>query len=160
MFHRLKAPPLMLGLAIALGAGACKDTTTRDPEPDIATLQLTIGTPSAQVVTVASNPACQVTGGSIVLPVNTTVSVAASFRNTAGAADPIANDPAVFRLSGDAGAELEPSPPSIVWARTGPFSGTLRGSATTTGSVEVAAFHIDEGHEDWGPCTVPLVVTP
>jgi hypothetical protein len=152
-------------LLAALAAASCKDTKTQpEPEPEIETLRLTVGGASAATITVASNPGCAVTGGPITIHQNVTTTISASFRNAAGDADPVANDPATFRLSGSDnphGSEPAPTPATITWTRTGPFAGTLRGTATTTtGSVQFSAFHIGEGHEDWGPCAVPITVAP
>ena len=144
-----------------LATAACKDTNGAEEEPDISSLRLTIGAANAQTVTIGSNPGCSVTGGPITIPINTTVSVTGSFLNSANSPDPVANDATVFRMSGNDGAEIAPTPTTIVWTRTGPFTGTLRGSAaTTTGSMQVVAFHLEEQHEDWGECTVPITVTP
>lgn len=151
-------------LAAALTLASCKDVSDPEPEPEIETLQLTVSTPNPQTITVATNPGCAVTGGPITIPINTTVAISASFRNAANQPDPIANDPAIFKLTGSdnpSGAEPAPTPATIVWTRTGPFAGTLRGSvATTAGSVQFSAFHLEEEHEDWGPCTLPITVTP
>ena len=148
-------------LALA-GLGACLDTTDPDEEPDIAAMQVVVGTGAgAQTVTV-SRIGCQASG-SVALTVNVTTPIAVTFLNTAGQADPVANDPALFRLAGDAdvegGPEPAPTPTTIVWARTGPFAGTLRGSATTTGSVALSAYHLEEGHADFG-CALPIMVNP
>ena len=148
--------------AIALVAAACNDTTDPEPEPDISTMRITIGSGGGvQTVNVSAN--CAVSAP-IALTMNTTTPVAVVFLNAAGQPDPIANDASVFRLAGDAdvagGPEPAPNPSTIVWARTGSFAGTLRGSASTlTGSVALSAFHLEEGHADYG-CAVPVQVSP
>jgi hypothetical protein len=162
MISSMKLESLVVAIA-ALTLAACKDVSDPDPEPEIETLRLTVSTPNPQTITIATNPGCAVSNGPITIPINTAVAVSASFRNAAGQPDPIANDFTAFRLSGSdnpTGAEPTPSPSTIEWTRTGPFTGILSGSAATTGSVQFSAFHLEEGHEDWGPCTVPITVTP
>lgn len=157
--------PLVLGATLALAGGGCESTGDPEPEPQIATMRLTIGGSQTVNVTGQSAP-----GGScvasqpIAIARNATTTIAASFLNAAGQPDPIANDPGVFRLAGSdnpAGAEPAPTPNTITWTRTGSFAGTLLGTvATTSGSVLLSAFHLEEGHADFGPCAVPITVTP
>jgi len=152
----------LLPVAAVLAFGACKDTTDPDHEPDVASLRLTIGGTGGQVVTIATNPGCAVTGGPITLPANQARTMTATFLNDAGDPDPVANDATEFTLAGNTGqADPTPSPASITFARTGAFSGTLTGTtATTAGTMFVSLLHSEEGHEDWGPCSVPITVTP
>lgn len=151
-------------LPAALLALACRDTTHDEHKIDVQTMRLTIttaGSTSSQTVTVASNPGCAVTGGPIALTVNQPRTVAAAFLNAAGAPDPEANNPAEFQLAGGTGQpNPTPTPASITFNRTGAFSGTLTGSAATTGSVFLSLLHPREGHADWGPCSVPITVSP
>ncbi len=153
----------LVALALALAVGACDDTDpVGEAEPDIVTMRITVGTAAPATVNVTVDGCVE--SGPIMIPINTTVPITVVFLDAAGQPDPIASDPTVFRLTGsDAphGAEPAPTPATIVWARTGQFAGTLRGSAaTTTGSVFFSAFHEEEGHEDAGPCEVPITVTP
>ena len=150
-------------LVAAAAVMACKDTT--DPhEVDVASLRLTIATPgtaNTQTVTIASNPGCAVSGGPIALTVNQARTVTATFLNGAGTADPVANDADEFQLAGGEGENNPtPTPGTITFTRTGAFSGTLTGSAATSGSVFFSLLHLEEGHEDWGPCAVPITVSP
>lgn len=149
-------------VAALFAAVACSDTTNPKPEPDIASMRIVVGS-GASALTVNVSGSC-VASQPISITVNTTTAMTVTFLNAAGQPDPVANDPAIFRLAGNAdvpgGPEPAPTPTSIVWARTGPFAGTLRGSvATTSGSVALSALHIDEGHADFG-CNVPIVVGP
>jgi hypothetical protein len=143
-----------------LALTACKDTTDPDHEPDVATLRLVVGTTNAQTVTVATG--CAVTGGPISLTVNQARTVSATFLNASGQPDPVANDADEFQLAGGEGqADPVPSPSSITFTRSGPFTGSLTGTAATTaGSMFVSLLHPVEGHEDWGPCAVPITVSP
>ena len=157
-----KSASIALAIALLTVAG-CKDVSDPEPEPEIESLQLMVFAPNPQTITVATNPGCAVTGGPITIPINTDVEISASFLNAAGQPDPIANNLLIFRLSGSntpTGAEPAPTPSTIEWTRIAPFRGTLRGSVATIGSVQFSAFHLEEGHEDWGPCTVPITVTP
>ena len=153
---------LMLGSLFAVAA--CKDTTDPEHEIHVESLRLTIGTPgsaSTQIVTIASNPGCAVSGGPIALTVNQAHTITATFLNDEGEADPHANDPEEFRLAGGEGqADPTPTPASITFSRAGAFSGTLTGTTATSGSVFLSLLHPEEGHEDWGPCSVPITVAP
>lgn len=151
-----------LALVLALAIGACDDTDPVEAEPDIVTMHITVGTATPATVNVVVDGCVE--SGPITIPINTTVPITVAFLTTGGVPDPIASDPTIFKLTGNDtphGAEPAPTPASIVWTRTGQFAGTLRGSAaTTTGSVFLSAFHMEEGHEDAGPCEVPITVTP
>ena len=141
--------------------GACRDTTDPEPEPEVASVRLTIGGTTLQIVTIATNPGCAVTGGPINLTVGQARTLAATFLNDAGDPDPVANDAATFKLGGNEGqADPTPTPGTITFSRTGAFTGTLTGSAATSGTVFLSLLHVEEGHEDWGPCSVPISVSP
>lgn len=159
MFDIAKRASLVLCAILAVTA--CKDTADPEPEPDVSSLRLTIGATNAQTVNVATNPGCAVTGGPITLKVNTPTAITGSFLNAGGTADPIANS-SDFRMAGTTtNGEIAPTPNTITFTRTGNFSGTLNGTATTTaGSASFALVHIEEGHADWGPCTVAISVVP
>jgi hypothetical protein len=157
---------LILPIAVlaAMTISACQDTSDPEPEPEIATLRLTVGTGAgAQTVNVAE--ANCAASAQIMLTINTTTPISASFLNAAGQADAIANDPDIFVLAGATSVggttvapEPVPTPSTITWARTGSFAGTLRGTATTTtGSVTFSALHIEEGHADF-ECAVSIRV--
>lgn len=149
----------LIPLAAALLLGACKDTTEPEDEPNVAALRLTVGTTNAQTINIATG--CVVSGGAINLTANQARAISASFLNAAGQPDPIANDAGEFQLGGNTGQnDPTPTPSSITFSRTGAFSGTLTGTATTTGSVFLSLLHIEEGHADWGPCAVPISVSP
>ena len=154
--HGTRRAALLFGFALA----ACQDTMDPHEEPDIASMRITVGT-GAQTVNVSGSCAAS---APIALTLNATTPIAVVFLNAAGQPDPVANDASEFRLAGDAlvagGPEPAPTPTTIVWTRTGPFAGTLRGSAATqSGAVALSAFHIEEGHADYG-CSVPITVSP
>lgn len=159
MFHRRNH--LALPLAFLMTIAACKDTADPEPEPEIVTMRITIGTGTAQTVNVAKS-GC-VASNPIVLALNATTAITISFLNAAGQPDAIANDPATFRLAGAATAttvapEPVPTPSTITWARTGTFAGTLRGTAaTTSGTATFSALHVEEGHADF-ECAVAIIV--
>lgn len=163
MFERKKLLTLATACALAMTATACDDDPIAvEEEPEIAVLRLTVTPTGGTAQTVNITKAGCAQSAPIALTLNNTATVSASFLNAAGQPDEIANDPDDFRLAGDAdvanGPELAPTPTTIVWTRTGAFAGTLRGSAaTTTGSVKVSGFHIEEGHADFG-CTATITV--
>lgn len=155
---------LPMAFIAAVTLSACDDTIDPDPdEPSIATMRIVVGSGgSAQTVNVART-GCSATGGPVTLSLNVTTPVAISFLNAAGQPDAISNDATIFRVAGatigtTTAAEPVPTPGTITWARTGNFTGTLRGTAaTTSGSVTFSAFHIQEGHPDF-ECAVSITV--
>ena len=150
----------LLMIASLFIVAACKDTSDPDHEPDVATLRLTIGSTNPQTVNVATG--CAVTGGPINLTVNQARTITASFLNAAGQPDPIGNDAEEFQLGGNTGqSNPTPTPSSITFTRTGAFTGSLMGTtATTGGSVFLSLWHTEVAHPDWGPCAVPITVSP
>jgi hypothetical protein len=166
MIARQKTWMLPLAFVAALTLSACEDTNDPPPEPEIDAMRIVVSPTGAasQTVTVAKD-GCVRTGNPITLALNTTTPIAISFLGEDGQPHDEANDPAIFtaagatpQAGGSPAAEPAPTPASIVWARTGSFAGTLRGSAaTTTGSVTISALHIEEGHADF-ECAVAITV--
>jgi hypothetical protein len=153
-------------LPLAAFALACNDTTDPEPEPEIATMRILVGTGANQQTVNVAKSGCVRTGNPITLALNTTTNISISFLNAAGQPDAVANDAAIFTVAGTTppgtagapAAEPAPTPSTIVWARTGNFTGTLRGSAATTaGSVTFSALHMEEGHADM-ECAVAITV--
>lgn len=139
---------------------ACSDTNDPSPEPAVTTLQLTVATDPSVVVTVSGSTDCTVTGGPITIPLNTATTITASFLNASGVADEVASDATRFSLAGTSGADPSPTPSSITFTRTTAVSGTILGSeATTEGSMTLSLYD-NLGHDDWGPCAVPITVNP
>lgn len=149
---RRTAKSLSLALPLALVLGACEDVIQPEPEPDVATMRLTIGTTNPQIVTVRRSDG-QVTGGPISIRVNTPTTVTVQWLNAAGQPDPVA-------MSDEFELRVEPlTPTTITYTKIDDHSGTLNATATTTtGSGTFKLFHKAEGHEDF-EAPVPITVT-
>jgi hypothetical protein len=124
-------------LALLSIAAACKDSTGSDPEPQIASVRVTVG---AQVVTISETG--QQTGTLTVPRASTPVTVA--WLRADGSADPVVNsqDFEVRMIAqGSTGISFTPA---------GPFAGTL--AATTSGqkTVRVQLYHLAEQHDEFG----------
>ncbi|MDX2193928.1 MAG: hypothetical protein NW201_11275 [Gemmatimonadales bacterium] len=144
-------------VAAGVFTAACGGSTGDGSEPAVATMRLTI-TPAggaAQVVNVNSSGVA--TPASITLPVNTNATIASQWLRADGSADPLVTA-TTFRL------EVRNLPGSMTFTRTDNFSGTLRATAAGNfagGSApRFELFHIQENHEDFGPFSVPVTVTP
>ncbi|HEX8362920.1 MAG TPA: hypothetical protein VF613_22545 [Longimicrobium sp.] len=125
-------------LALVGFASACNDsTTTAEPEPDVASVRVTVG---AQVVTISETG--QQTGTLTLGQGTTPVTVA--WLRADGSADPVVNsEDFEVRLvaQGSTGISFTPG---------GPFAGTL--SATSAGQkvVQVQLHHLEEAHDEFG----------
>ncbi len=139
-------------LALALFGAACSDSTgTKEEEPEIATMRLTIG---ASTVNVSSTGA--VTGGPLVIPRGTTSTITASFLRADGSADPLVTS-AKFRLQVTTSTGVT----GITFANATPngLNGTFTTAANATGgTIRFALLHIAENHEDFGPFPVTVQV--
>jgi hypothetical protein len=147
LHHRtLRIAALLLATGIPLAA--CDDDPVEaEPEPEVATLRLTVGT---QVVTVNVESGT-VTGGPITLPVGART-VQAEFLRADGTPDPIVTATA-FRL------DVTPTSTAVVtFARTSAFSGTLTGLQSGQSTpVAFALFHLEEQHNEFSrPVTVQV----
>lgn len=136
----------VLGLTF-LTTACSKKTTEPDDEPEVATMRLVVGTQTVNVN--ASNGA--VTGGPIVLAANTNVPVAVTFLRADGSLEPLVTA-TTFRM------DATPANANLTFTRTGPFAGTLRGTAAGATTVEFALFHLAEGHNEFD-FDVPVTVT-
>jgi hypothetical protein len=125
-------------LAIAATTACERNPIEFDDEPDIAAVRLSVGN---QVVTI--NESGVQTPASVTVPMGTTAISAQFLRSDGQVETRVTSD--VFRL------EIVPSSaPGVTFTRTGPFAGTLNATTAGTKTVEVQAFHIEEGHEDFG----------
>jgi len=131
--------------ALSLGFAACSDDD-HGHEVDVDRMSITIG---ASTFTVNSS-------GVYVGPVTLTQGVATNVSVEFLDAD---LQDALGEHADDFQVEIDPAA-GITFARTGPFSGTLTGTAAGDVSVSFALLHIDEGHEDFGPFPVTITVTP
>ena len=135
-------------LGFALVTTACKDDTTEpDDEPEVATMRLVVGTQTVNVN--ASNGT--VTGGPIVLALNTSVPVAVTFLRADGSTEPLVTA-TTFRM------DATPANANVTFTRTGPFAGTLRGTSAGASTIKFALFHLAERHNEFD-FDVPVTVT-
>lgn len=136
-------------LVLALASTACGDDDPAEPddEPEFATMRLVVG---AQIVNITRDN-CSVSGGPINLVVNTSTAVAATFLLANGSADPVVTS---------AGYELRVSPnnANVTFARTGPFAGTLRGTATGSTAATFELYSVEHGHSEAECRNVPITV--
>jgi hypothetical protein len=131
--------------ALALSAGACKDSTSPEAEPEVVTMRITPAGGAA--VTVNSVGAVS---GTLTVPAAGSRAFTVEFLNAAGQPDPVV-DGSTFQVSVTPGA-------GITFARTGPFAGTLTAGAAGTVAVQFGLLHIEENHNDFGPFTVNVTV--
>jgi hypothetical protein len=141
-----------VGIALLAGAAsltACEDDpVVEDPEPEVATMRLTIG---SQTVDVDDTGA--VTGGPIALTtaVNPTISV--QWLKADGTAETLVTS-AEFQLN------ATPANAAIVtFTRASAFAGTLDGLTAGSTTIEFSLFHLEEMHEDFGPFDVQVTVS-
>jgi hypothetical protein len=132
-----------LTAALSLGLAACSTTDAHEVEVDL--MRITVG---GQVVMVNSTGA--VTGGPISLVNGVAENVTVEFLDAA-MADALAPHASDFQAN-------VTTPGGVTFARTGPFAGTLTGTAIGTSNTSFALFHIEEGHEDFGPFNVSVTV--
>jgi hypothetical protein len=145
--HYRRLLQIVTALSIATTTAACDDDEEVEPEPDIATMRLVIGT---QTITV--NETGTVTGGPILLARNTPTTVTATFLRADGTADPLVTT-AEFRLNGTSDHAAV-----ATFTFTSGFSGTITGLTAGTTVLRFSMFHIAEGHADFGPHPVPITV--
>lgn len=132
---------------LVAGLGACKNNTGPDEvEPEVATMRITL----ANGATASVNASGTVTG-TLTLTAGSATAFTVEFLTASGAPDPVVT-PAVFQASVTPNA-------GITFARTGNFTGTLRGDATGTVTVRFGLLHTKENHNDFGPFPVPVTVT-
>ncbi len=135
-------------LALALVAGACKDSAGLDDhEPEVETMRISVT--GGSVVTVS---ATGVVTGTLSIPAGTASAITVEFLDAAGQPDDHV-DGTEFQVSVTPAA-------GVTFARTGPFAGTLTGAAAGVVAVQFGLLHIEENHNDFGPFTVNVTVTP
>lgn len=130
--------------AVALSLAAC--TSSEDPhEVEVNMMRITLGATS---YTVNSSGAYL---GPVTLTQGVATDVSVEFLDAA-MQDALAEHADEFQVT------IEPGS-GITFARTGPFSGTLTGTAAGDVVVSFALLHIEENHEDFGPFPVTITVT-
>ncbi|MGE0160321.1 MAG: hypothetical protein AB7T31_12995 [Gemmatimonadales bacterium] len=135
-------------LAGGMVLAGCNDDPVVEDEPEVATMRLTIG---SQVVDVDDTGA--VTGGPIALTTGVNPTVTAQWLKADGSAETLVTS-GVFEL------RAEPANTAVVtFTRTGAFAGTLDGLTAGSTQIEFSLFHLEEGHEDFGPFDVDVTVS-
>jgi hypothetical protein len=136
---------MLFAFCLALGAGDCGDDPIVEPEPEVETMRLVVG---SQTINVQPNAACAVTGGPIAIGSgNTAVSV--QWLKADGTPETIvtATD---FELA------VTPANTAVVtFSRTGAFTGNLVGGTNGSTQVNFGLFHTGEGHLEFD-CDVSL----
>lgn len=151
--HVARRFALPLVLAAATFAGACKDSTANEEEaePEVATMRLTVT--GQAPVSVSSNGT--VTGGPLRISLGQSV-ITATWLRADGSADPHVST-TEFQLKVTVPATIT----GLAFSRsaTNPFSGSLSAQAAGTVNAQFSLLHVEENHEDFGPFTVPVVIT-
>lgn len=136
-----------LALIAATAFVACDDDPVEpDPEPEVASVRLTVGATSVTITT-TSSPTLDVASGS-----------------NAVTAEWLKADGSVESLVTDAEFELrinQVTGTNLTWTATGARSGTLAVSGLAAGAstaAQVRLFHTVEQHEDFGPITFTVRV--
>jgi hypothetical protein len=141
---------LALSLVSLVAAPACDSSPTtgaEDPEANVASVRLTVG---SQTLTVSDTGA--VTGGPITITRPTAPTITASFLNVAGSPDAVAH-------GGNFQLNASPANTStLTFMRSSAFAGTLTGVAAGSTNLNVSLFHTTGGDNDFGPFPVPVVV--
>ena len=142
---RRLAGVMLLALGIALG-GCEDDPVVPDPEPEVATMRLTIG---AQTIDIDDTGV--VTGGPIAMSANTAISV--QWLKANGTPETIVTA-AEFQL------DVTTDNASVVtFSRSTAFTGNLVKAAAGSTILRFSLFHIIEGHPDFGPFPVNVTVS-
>jgi len=133
---------LAFGAVALLALGACSDPEEEEEEPDVATMRVTIG---ATVVDFSGGCTPSVAG--VTIP-TTGAQVSAAFLRADQTPDP-AVTAAEFELA---------VTPASRFTRTSAFAGALSGGAAGQAQVTFALLHVEEQHEDFGPCSLTVTV--
>lgn len=129
--------------SLALGLAGCSSEDAHEVEVD--RMVITIG---ATEYTVNS---AGVYVGPVTLQQGVATNVTVEFLD-ANLEDALAEHADEFQV------EIDPAA-GVTFTRTGPFSGTLTGTAAGDVVVSFALLHIEENHEDFGPFPVTITVT-
>jgi hypothetical protein len=140
--------PLIAIVTLALGLGACTDSTGPDHEhgEEVHAMRITLATGASVTVSETGQ-----FNGTLTIPAGVATGVTVTFLDDAGAVvDDLPASEYQASVSPNAG---------ITFTRTGSFTGTLRGDAAGNVTVRFGLFHIDEQHDDFGPFPVPVTIT-
>lgn len=148
MFTKFRSPRRLAALAVAvvaLSTAACSDEEDHHAEVDF--MRITIAGQTPVVVNSVG-----VASGLLTIAQGVAAAVTVEFLD-ANQQDALGDEADEFQVNVNPGA-------GVTFARTGPFTGTLTGSAAGTVSVSFAMFHLTDQEEEFGPFSVSVVVTP
>jgi hypothetical protein len=135
-------PSAVAILATALFLAACSDSAGPEDEPQVTTMELTIG---ATVVSFTGS--CTPSQGSVSIP-SAGAPLSARFLRANGTPDPLVTA-AKYQLV---------VTPANRFVRSSAFAGTLTGGTPGQAQLSFALLHIEEQHEDFGPCPLTVIV--
>lgn len=142
LFALLLQSKAIVVLAAVLSLAACSSSTEPEEEPEVATMELTIGT-----TIVSFTGGCTPSVSSVTIP-TAGAALSARFLRANGTPDPLVTA---------AKYQLEVTP-AARFVRSSAFAGTLTGGAPGQAQVSFALLHIEEQHEDFGPCPLSVIV--
>lgn len=137
--------PQTLGRALRVAAtvalvgftAACNGSTDAEPEPDIATVRITVG---AQTVSISETG--QQSGTLTIAQGSTPVTVA--WLSPGGSVDPVVNSEE-FEVR-----MIAQGSTGITFTPAGPFAGTLNATSAGQKVVQVQLYHLEEAHDEFG----------
>lgn len=142
----LRLRQLIAVATLALGLGACKDSTGLDEHgEEVHAMKITLANGTS--VTVSETGTVT---GTLTIPTGVASTFTVTFLDDAGAV--VTDLPAK-----EYQASVSPNA-GITFARTGAFTGTLQGATAGTVTVRFGLFHIEESHDDFGPFPVSVTV--
>ena len=124
-------------MALVGFAAACSGSTDAEPEPDIASVRITVGTQSVSI-----SETGQQTGTLTVAQGNTPVVVA--WLRADGSVDPVVNSEE-FEVR-----MIAQGSTGITFTPAGPFAGTLNATSAGQKVVQVQLYHLEEAHDEFG----------
>jgi len=132
---------------LALGLGACKDSTGLDDAhgEEVHAMKVTLANGTS--VTVSETGTVT---GTLTIPAGVATTFTVTFLDDAGA---VVDDLPASEYQ----ASVAPNA-GITFARTGAFAGTLQGATAGTVTVRFGLFHVPESHDDFGPFPVPVTI--
>jgi hypothetical protein len=147
VLEKLARRAALLLLIPLLLAGCKDDPVDAEPEPDFATMRLTVGT---QVVNITRLSGA-ISGGPILLQRNAATPVTATFLLANGQPDPVVTT-STFEL------RVTPVSGGVTFARTNAFAGTLTGPTAGAAAATFTLFHLAAGHPEFDATNVPITV--
>ena len=148
--HALLRASRLAALALALTVtAACGDDELPDPEPEIAEVVFSLD--GVEKFRIGDGGA--VTSGNTVIPIGVHQLRAAAFDENGNGIDEVADG--IFELRG-----TNVNPATLEFTKgNAMLTGSLNAKQGGTASIRLELWHIEENHEDWGPFTIPFIVT-